>query len=265
VPADRTEESVSRTVEFGIDDHCTAQMARELAPPEHERLLRRSESYRRLYNPATGLLEPKDSRGAWFPSKAEGFTEGNPWTYAFGATHDIPGMIALMGGRERFVQKLDENFDRGHHRHDNEPGHHYPYLYDYAGQPWKTQARVRDILARQYRDRPDGLAGNDDCGQMSAWYVFGAIGLYPVTPASGIYALGSPLFDEVVLHLTPPLGSGTFVVRARNQSPANVYVQSARLDGKPLAQPFLRHADLVRGDTVLELEMGPRPNPGLWR
>ena len=227
--------------------------------------MRRTRNYQNLYDPATGLLEPKDSRGGWFPSKNEGFTEGNPWTYAFGAMHDIPGMIEMMGGTERFVRKLDEDFDGGHHRHDNEPGHHYPYLYDYAGQPWKTQARVREILARQYRDRTDGLAGNDDCGQMSAWFVFSAMGLYPVTPASGVYALGSPLFDEIVLHLEPPVGSGTFTVRAKNQSPANVYLQSATLNGRPLAEPFIRHADVVRGDAVLEVTLGPRPNTALFR
>ncbi len=209
VPYDKTDESVSRTVEFGI--------------------------------------------------------EGSPWTYLFGAMHDPAGMIDLLGGPERFVARLDENFDRGHYVHENEPGHHYAYLYDYAGQAWKTQERVRAILGKQYQPTPQGLKGDDDCGQMSAWYVFSALGFYPVAPASGAYALASPLFDRATLYFDAPYPRGRFTIAVRGQSPANVYIQSALLNGTPLAGPFLDHADLVAGDGVLEITLGPQPNRGRWR
>ena len=181
------------------------------------------------------------------------------FTYLFGAMHDVAGMVEMLGGRERFLARLDENFDGGHHRHDNEPGHHYPYLYDFVGAPAKTQARVRAIMADHYRSGPDGLPGDEDCGQMSAWFVWSALGLYPVAPASGEYALGSPIFPQVTLRLRPPLGNGTLVIRALGASPENVYVQAVERNGTPLVEPFVRHADLVTGETVLTFRMGPKP------
>ncbi len=265
VPYDKTDESVSRTVEFGIDDYCAARMARELQPEDADLLMKRAGSYRNLFNPATGMLAPRASDGTWGPDPTAGFTEGSPWTYLFGAMHDPAGMIGLFGGPERFVARLDENFDRGHYVHENEPGHHYAYLYDYAGQAWKTQERVRAILGKQYQPTPQGLKGDDDCGQMSAWYVLSALGFYPVAPASGAYALASPLFDRATLYFDAPYPRGRFTILVRGQSPANVYIQSALLNGKPLAGPFLEHADLVAGDGVLEITLGSEPNRGRWR
>jgi putative alpha-1,2-mannosidase len=264
VPYDKTDESVSRTVEFGIDDYCAARMARELQPEDADVLMKRASSYRALFNPATGMLAPRASDGTWGPDPTAGFTEGSPWTYLFGAMHDPEGMIGLFGGSERFVARLDENFERGHYVHENEPGHHYAYLYDYAGQAWKTQERVRAILGKQYQPTPRGLKGDDDCGQMSAWYVFSALGFYPVVPASGAYALASPLFDRATLYFDAPYPRGRFTIVVRGQSPGSVYIQSALLNGKPLARPFLDHADLVAGDGVLEITLGPRPNRNLW-
>ena len=265
VPYDKTEESVSRTVDFGVDDYCAAQMAKELAPEDEAILTKRSVNYRNLFNSATGMLAPRSSSGTWGPDPSAGFTEGSPWTYLFGAMHDPVGMIALMGGPERFSSRLDENFERGYYVHDNEPGHHYAYLYDYAGRPWKTQQRVRAVMEKQYQPTPEGLKGDDDCGQMSAWYVFSALGLYPVTPASGSYALASPIFDRATLYFDAPYHRGRFTIVARGQAPGNVYIQSAALNGKPLAGPFIEHKDLVAGDGVLEITLGPKPNPGLWR
>jgi putative alpha-1,2-mannosidase len=269
VPYDRTAEAVSRTVEYGIDDFCAAQMARELAPQDLPELMRLSRNYRNLYNPAKANLDPRHSNGKWFDGvypwdvDAEtghpGFTEGGMFTYLFGAMHDVAGMVEMLGGRERFLARLDENFDGGHHRHDNEPGHHYPYLYDFVGAPAKTQARVRAIMADHYHSGPDGLPGDEDCGQMSAWFVWSALGLYPVAPASGEYALGSPIFPQVTLRLRPPLGNGTLVIRALGASPENVYVQDVERNGTPLTEPFVRHADLVTGETVLTFRMGPKP------
>ena len=265
VPYDRTDESVSRTVEFGVDDYCVAQMAKEVRPPDAELLMRRAGSYRHLFNAATGLLAPRAADGAWGPDPTAGFTEGSPWTYLFGAMHDPAGMIAMLGGPEAFAAKLDENFDGGHYVHENEPGHHYAWLYDYAGRPWKTQERVREILEKQYQPTPQGLKGDDDCGQMSAWYVFAALGLYPVTPASGEYALASPLFDRATLYFDAPYRRARFTIVVHRRTADSVYVQSATLDGRPLTRPFLRHRDLVAGDGRLEITLGPEPNTRLWR
>src|SRR5690606_15641658 len=178
VAADRTRECGTRTIEFGIDDYSIAQMANELGKTEdYIRLMGWSKNYKNLYNPKTGFLNARLFNGDWHANSQEGFTEGGRWTYLFGAMHDIPGMIELLGGREKFAEKLNEYFEGSHHRHDNEPGHHYAYLFDYCGQPWKTQALIRKHTSEEnYRNSPLGINGNDDCGQMSAWYVFGVMG-----------------------------------------------------------------------------------------
>jgi predicted alpha-1,2-mannosidase len=163
-----------------------------------------------------------------------------------------------MGGKEAFAAKLDENFEKKHYRHDNEPGHHYPYLYNYCDQPWKTQKLVREIMREHYKNKPDGYSGNDDCGQMSAWYVLSSLGFYSVTPGSDIYALGSPLWKKATLHIGEPYAKAVFTIIANNQSPENVYVQSVNLNGKPLLTPFIRHSEIVAGGT-LEFDMGPSP------
>jgi len=267
VPQDKTDESVSRTLEFAYGDFCVAQLAKAVGKKDdHEMFMKRSRNYKNLYDPAQGFMRPKKADGSWdeesWASREDrkpGFTEGSPWTYLFCEMQDIPGMIALMGGEQKFAAKLDENFSGGHYRHDNEPGHHYTYLYDYCGQPWKTQEKVRETMASQYHNSPDGLSGNDDCGQMSAWYIFSAMGFYPVTPGSPVYAIGSPLFEKATIMLDKPYKKGTFTVIAKNQSPKNKYIQSATLNGEPLRKPFIQHADIAKGSTLIFV-MGPQPN-----
>ena len=267
VPIDKTDESVSCTLEFAYDDFCVAQLAKAMGRQEdYELLMKRTRNYRNLYDPVSGFMRPKKSDGTWdeeaWASREDrkpGFTEGSPWTYLFCEMQDIPGMIALMGGEKKFAARLDENFSGGHYRHDNEPGHHYAYLYDYCGQPWKTQEKVRETMASHYHNAPDGLSGNDDCGQMSAWYIFSAMGFYPVTPGSPVYAIGSPLFERATIMLSKPYKRGPFTVIARNQSTKNKYIQSATLNGKPLREPFIKHADIANGSTLIFV-MGPKPN-----
>ncbi len=267
VPQDKTDESVSRTLEFAYNDFCVAQMAKAVGKmDDYQLLMKRSRNYKNLYDPAKGFMRPKKADGTWdeesWSTREErmpGFTEGGPWTYLFCEMQDIPGMIALMGGEKQFNAKLDENFLGGHYRHGNEPGHHYTYLYDYSGQPWKTQERVREALLANYQNAPDGLSGNDDCGQMSAWYIFSAMGFYPVTPGSTVYAISSPLFEKATILLGKPYKKGPFTVIARNQSAKNKYIQSATLNGKPLREPFIQHADIANGSTLIFV-MGPQPN-----
>jgi predicted alpha-1,2-mannosidase len=171
--------------------------------------------------------------------------------------------MAQMGGADKFNAKLDEHFQGGHNKHDNEPSHHYGYLYDFSGQPWKTQARVRQIAADNYGNRPDGVAGNEDCGQMSAWYIFTAMGFYPLNPVSGNYMIGSPLFAKVTLKLR---GGKHFVISAPRNSASNIYIQSAKLNGAPLEIPLIAHSQLQAGG-LLEFEMGPTPSKwaSSWR
>jgi predicted alpha-1,2-mannosidase len=168
----------------------------------------------------------------------------------------VAGLIEALGGREAFVGRLDRLFAEGHYWHGNEPSHHIAYLYTHAGAPWRTQEEVRRVLASEYGLGPSGLKGNDDTGQMSAWYVFSALGLYPVTPGSPRYALGSPLFPEAQVDLG---GGRVFTMRARDVSVENLYVQSATLDGQPHDTPWISHHDVARGATLV-LQMGPRPN-----
>ena len=203
VPDDKTSQSVSRTIEFSFDDFCVSLLAKDLGKTEdYKRLKEWSGNYRNVYNKETGFMAPRLYDGSWSKTPNKGFTEGSPWDYLFGALHDIPGMIDLMGGKEQFAKKLDMTFAGDHYRLDNEPGHHYSYLYDYCDQPWKTQEMVRSYTRGNYANQPNGVNGNDDCGQMSAWYIFSVMGFYPVTPASDIYAIGAPQFPRLILTLT---------------------------------------------------------------
>ena len=256
IPVDKTAEAASRTLEDAYDDWCVAQVAKSLGKTkDYQFFMERSQSYKRLFNPATGLMQGKHADGSW-ASPDDGWTEGSAWVYTWAVMHDIPGLMELMGGAAKYNAKLDEHFSGGHNVHSNEPSHHYGYLYDYSGEPWKTQAKVREIAAAEYANLPAGIDGDDDCGQMSAWYLFTAFGFYPVNPASGEYMIGSPIFDEMSMRMA---NGKTFRVRAKNNSAKNVYIQSATLDGKSLAVPMIRYADLMRGAT-LEVEMGPAPS-----
>jgi len=255
-------EQVSRTLEYAYDDFAVSALARGLGREDVAAVFaRRAGNWRNVFDPSIGFVRGRHADGRWveaFDPAAEQpwITEGTPWHYTFFVPHDVAGLIEAVGGREAFVARLDRLFAEGRYWHGNEPSHHIAYLYDHAGAPWRTQEEVRRILASEYGLGPAGLKGNDDTGQMSAWYVFSAIGLYPVAPGSPHYEIGSPLFEEARIDLG---GGRTFTVRARGASAANLYLQSATLDGRPYDRPWIAHADVARGAT-LELQMGPLPN-----
>ncbi|MBO9872473.1 MULTISPECIES: GH92 family glycosyl hydrolase [Xanthomonas] len=283
IPCDKVDESVSRTLEFAYDDWAVAHLAQAVGAADDAKHLReRSRQYRNVFNRESKFVQPRLSDGQWatpFDPRAMGhsaqwrdFTESNAWQATFLNQHDLYGYMDLFGGRDNFVAKLDELFTTsselpadappdidgmvGQYAHGNEPSHHVAYLYAYAGQPYKTQAMVRRLLREQYHDARNGLSGNEDCGQMSAWFVLSALGLYAVDPVSANYVLGSPLFKRAELDV----GNGrTLRIVAHGNSATNVYIQRARWNGKPYTRSWLRHADLAAGGT-LELEMGPKPN-----
>ena len=270
-------ESVSKVLEYAYDDWCIAEVARLLGnTADYKRYSARAQSYKNMFDPISGFMrarsngnwtEPFDPREVTF-----GFTEANSWQYTFFAPQDVSGLIKLMGGRRKFSEKLDQLFVAdsrttgreqvditgmmGQYAHGNEPSHHMAYLYNYVGQPWKSQFRVQQIMKEFYKPEPDGLIGNEDCGQMSAWYVFSAAGFYPVTPGSQVYAIGSPLFPTVRFNLE---NGKSFVVRARGISNRNIYIQSATLNGKRYDKSFLLHDDLMAGGEIV-FQMGSRPN-----
>jgi len=269
IPTDKTDEAASRTLEDSYDDWCVAQIAKALGRDDDYRFfLLRSLSDRNLFNPALGLMNGKTSDGRWAPigssqdtqdnRSVAGWTEGDAWTYTWSPLHDQAGLIKLMGGRESYAAKLDAHFSGGHNVHSNEPSHHYAYLYDFAGQPWKAQVKVREIAAAEYGYDVGGLDGDDDCGQMSAWLLFTAMGFYPVNPASGDYMIGSPMYPRASIRLQ---NGKTFRVIAENVSARNLYVQSATLDGNPLNEPLITWEQIQSGAT-LRFRMGP--NPSRW-
>ncbi len=269
VPIDKEPEGASKTLEYAYDDWALAQMARAMGKGAiAATFARRGANWRNAYDPASGFMRARLSNGAFrtpFDPDVAGYgsdyTEGNAWQYSWYVPQDVPGLITAMGGDRRFIDKLDSVFDAriepshfanveditgliGWYAHGNEPSHHLAYLYDYAGAPWKTQQRLTQIMQTQYADRPDGLAGNDDLGQMSAWYVFTALGFYPVTPASDIYAVGRPFVQRAVLHL----GQGRdFMITATPWDKRHPYVGKVTLNGQPLAHPFLHHRQIVAG------------------
>jgi len=256
IPADKISESASSTQEEAYDDFAVAQVAKAVGNrKDYAFFLQRSLNYKLLFNPARGFMQARNSDGSW-ASPDEGWTEGDQWVYLFAALHDISGAMALIGGPQAAEARLDEHFNGGHNRHDNEPSHHYGYLYDYAGAPWKTQARVRQLANDAYSNTPTGILGNEDCGQMSAWYVFTAMGFYPVNPASADYVIGSPLFGRVDLNL--PTGKH-FVMTAQHNSANNPYIQSATLNGRPLSVPVITYQQIVSGGR-LNFVMGAQPS-----
>ena len=280
LPADREAQSVSRTLEASYNDWCAAQMAGSLGKTDDYRFfLNRSLSYRRLFDPSTGFFRGRNADGSWktpfnpYAIDWSSYTEATAWQYTWYVPQDVPDMIRLMGGRERFVVKLDSLFRVssemegqqsditgliGQYAHGNEPSHHIAYLFNYAREPWKTQFFVREIMATQYDNTIDGIAGNEDCGQMSAWYVLSAMGFYPVNPCGGVYAIGSPVVDRAVIDA----GDGkVFTILVQKQSPENRYIQSAALNGRPLDKSWIRHEDILKGGTLV-FRMGGKPNKG---
>jgi predicted alpha-1,2-mannosidase len=270
-------ESVSKTLEYAYDDWCIAEMARLLGHrSDYNRYIARAQFYKNVFDPESGFMRPRTNANWLAPFDPRevnfNFTEANSWQYTFFVPQDVSGLIELMGGKQKFAGKLDQLFAAsskttgrdqaditgliGQYAHGNEPSHHMAYLYNYVNQPWKTQFRVRQILDNFYKAEPDGLIGNEDCGQMSAWYVLSAAGLYPVTPGSTVYAIGSPLFPEVRFNLE---NGKSFVITARGVSETNIYIQSARLNGNPYSKSYLTHEDLMAGGE-LAFEMGAQPN-----
>ena len=270
-------ESVSKTLESVYDDYCAAQMAKALGKTEdYEYFTKRSNFYKNLFDPDINLMRGKDSNGKWrtpfnsfllshSSSSGGDFTEGNSWQYTWHVQHDVPGLIDLMGGKDLFATKLDSLFFLettaentgfvsdvtgliGQYAHGNEPSHHVAYLYNYVDRPWKTQDLIREIFDRFYLDKPDGLCGNDDCGQMSAWYIFSAMGFYPVNPAGGEYVLGAPQVEKVSLELP---GGKTFIMEAKGLSKENKYVQSVTFNGKPVDRFIIHHKEIMDGGNLV--------------
>jgi predicted alpha-1,2-mannosidase len=284
IPSDKEEESATKTLEYSYDAWSVAQLARQLDKTgDYETLLGQAANYRNLWDKSTGFVRPRLESGEWaapFDPKLTGasknwrdFTEANSWQGTWGAQHDPKGYIQLLGGRAAFVAKLDDLFTQspdikgevpvdmtglvGMYAHGNEPSHHIAYLYAYAGAPYKTQERVRDLLDHQYGNTPqDGVAGNEDCGQMSAWYVISALGFYAVDPAGGNYVFGTPLFDRAVIDMG---GNRTLTIEAIRSSPADKYVQSVTLNGKPYDKAWFPHSAVAQGGKIV-FRMGSRPN-----
>lgn len=256
IPDDRTAESVSRTLEHAYDDWCVAQMARALGHTEdYERLMPMTQYYHNIYNKDKGFMLPRKYSGEWIDlddNNRTGLTEGSKWTYLFCVLQDIPGMIEMMGGDEAFAAKLDRNFSEGHYRHDNEPGHHYIYLYDWCGQPRKTQELVREHTRINYPNSPV-VNGNDDCGQMSAWYIFSVMGFYPVTPGSNIFAIGAPQYPEI--NVKVGADGHNLTIRAEGLSEENKYIDRMEIDGVPHTGNFLTWDDLT-GAREIVFHMG---------
>ena len=255
-------EQVSRTLEYAYDDFVLAQVAKSLGHNDDAAaLMKRAQNYRNVIDPSNGFARGRHADGTWDspfdPGKpAKYITEGLPFQYTFFVPQDLTGLIQLEGGKAPFIAKLDELFAKNYYDHGNEPSHAITYLYDYAGQAWKTQQHVAEIREHWYQDRPDGLAGNDDAGQMSAWYLLSALGFYPVTPGIPAYEIGTPLLPSATLHLA---GGKTFRIRAAGVSAENKYIQSATLNGQPLQRFWLRHAEIVSGGELV-FRMGPQPN-----
>jgi len=282
VPDERSSSSVSMTLEYAYDDWCIAQMAKKLGEQEiYTQFMKRSENWRNVFDTSIGYTRPKLVDGNFrkefdvLSTHGQGFIEGNAWNYSLYVPHNPDALIKIMGGKKRFVRHLDSLFTMylpdkffaeteditregiiGNYVHGNEPAHHVAYLYNWTDQPWKTQERVRMILKKQYRATPDGLGGNDDCGQMSAWYIFSALGFYPVAPGSDQYWIGSPLVKSATLKLE---NGKTLHIEARNQGDKNVYVKWVEVNGIRLNRKYFTHNELVGGGKII-FEMSSKPN-----
>ena len=287
IPAENGQrnEASARTLELTYDDWCIAQMAKALGKKaDAEFFARRAQNFTNVFDPAAGFFRGKTTAGAWREPfnprdiSFDDFTEGNAWQYAFAELQDVPAMIKLYGGEKKFISKLDLLFNDdsdmgypisdvtgiiGQYAHGNEPCHHVAYLYALAGAQYKTAKRVRQIQLMEYDNTPEGICGNDDCGQMSAWYVWSVLGLYPVNPMDGIYVVGSPLVERATIQLDPKFfpgaRGGTFTIIAHDASRQNCYVQSVALNGNPLNRPWITHQEISQGGT-LEFQMGLLPN-----
>ncbi|GAA3986844.1 GH92 family glycosyl hydrolase [Mucilaginibacter dorajii] len=280
IPADSSRESVSMGLEYAIDDWCLAQVAKKMGKTaDYEYFSKRGQYYKNYYDPKAGFMRGRLSQTEWrtpyspFISIHEtgDFTEGNGWEYTFLVPQDVEGMIKMLGGEEKFNIKLDSLFIAegdmgkfkspdvsgliGQYAHGNEPGHPMTYYYDYSGQPWKTAEKVRYVLDYFYTDKTDGIIGNEDVGQMSAWYVLSALGFYPVNPANGLYVFGSPVINEATLKLQ---GNKTFHIVVKNNGPKNIYINSMSLNGVNHTKTYFAHKDLMKGGEMV-ITMGDKP------
>jgi predicted alpha-1,2-mannosidase len=281
IPEDVESQSVSITLEVAYDDWCVAQLAKKLGKDEDYGLfIKRSEFYKNLYNAKTGFFQAKLKDGSWqepFNPQSYGgnggspYTEANAWQYFWYVPQNVSGLIGLVGGNTAFNQKLDTFFSLkdkpgevngnasgfiGQYAHGNEPSHHITYLYDFSGQPWKTQFYVAKVLNELYNNSSSGYSGNEDCGQMSSWYTFSSMGFYPVNPANGVYAIGSPILKHAEIDLG---GGKTFTMNAKNVGKNNCYIQSVKLNGKAYSKTYITQNDIADGGK-LEFVMGPKPN-----
>ena len=255
-------EQVSRTLEYAYDDFVLSQVAKKLGKTDdYKALIKRAENYRNVIDPETGYARGRHADGTWIepfdPFASTSFIcEGTPYHYTWYVPQDIAGLIRHMGGKERFINRLDTFFEGDYYWHGNEPGHHIAYLFAYAGEPWKTQKWVHDIINREYFTTPDGLSGNDDAGQMSSWLVFSMVGFYPVCPGMPYYVIGSPSFEESVITLE---NGKKFTIEAKGASEKNIYIQSATLNGQPYDKSYILHKDIMNGG-ILSFVMGDTPN-----
>lgn len=255
-------EQVSRTLEYAYDDFVLAQVAKKLnKTDDYNALIKRAENYRYVIDPETGYARGRYTDGSWAePFDPFAFTpficEGTPYHYTWYVPQDVSGLIDQMGGKEIFISRLDTFFEGDYYWHGNEPGHHIAYMYAYAGEPWKTQKWVHNIINHEYFTTPDGLSGNDDAGQMSAWLVFSMVGFYPVCPGMPYYVIGSPAFEECIITLE---NGKKFIIEAKDISSENIYIQSANLNGKPYDKSYILHEDIMNGGK-LSFIMGNTPN-----
>lgn len=282
VPSDRNRTAVSNTLEYAYDDWCIAQLAKKIGNTEvYNTFINRSENWRNVYDASIGFMRPRLSDGSFrkefdvLETEGQGFIEGNAWNFSLYVPQNPDGLIKIMGGEKQFIPHLDSLFTMdlpdaffahteditregiiGNYVHGNEPAHHVAYLYNYTSQPWKTQKTVRMILEKQYHNGPDGLGGNDDCGQMSAWYILSSLGFYPMAPGSDRYDLGSPSVLNAVINLE---NGKQFIVEAKNQSAKNVYVKQVLLNGKVLNRLYITHGEIVEGGK-LTFVMASLPN-----
>ncbi len=282
VAEDKSAYSVSKTLEYAYDDWCIAQIANKTEnKTAYENYLKRSKNYKNIYDAEIGYMRPKLANGEWrqdfdpINTHGQGFIEGNAWNYGLYVPHEIDTMISMMGGKDKFSKHLDKIFTTeiddkliekneditrdgiiGNYVQGNEPGHHIPYLYNWTNHPWKTQQRVRMIMKTMYSNKEDGLCGNDDAGQMSAWYIFSSLGFYPVCPGSDEYAIGSPMVKNAIIKLE---NGKTLEIKTVNQGNENVYVEKIEVIGKELKGNFLKHSDIVNGgEIIFYMQKSPR-------
>ena len=278
VPCDKDNEAVAKALEYAYNDWCISAFAESLGDAaNHEKYAKFAEGYKTYFDPSTRFMRGLDSKGNWrtpFNPRAsthriDDYCEGSAWQWTWFVPHQIDGLVELMGGREGFISKLDSLFTVssvlegentsadisgliGQYAHGNEPSHHIIHMYNYVDKPYRTQELVDSVLQTLYFNDPDGLSGNEDCGQMSAWYILNAMGFYQVCPGKPVYSIGRPLFNKATVNLKD---GKKFTVIAKNNSRENKYIQSMVLNGKPLDKPFFTHQDIVDGGT-LELTMG---------